>query len=178
VDGIDVGEQLVVGAVQETNDHSREIDVVVVTARPVGQPIEQRGELCDHVGGQVREPSSQLRTAQRRDADLGEEDAARAVRRELEKEEVERALEGALRIEDVELGFDRPARVVDDLVDGGDEQVFLGLEVVVDEAGGQIRLGGDALHRRFGEAVLHDRGAQAVDDLSTARLREARSTHG
>ncbi len=178
MDGIDVGEQLVVGAVQETNDHSREIDVVVVTARPVGQPIEQRGELRDHVGGQVREPSSQLRTAQRRDADLGEENAARAVRRDLEKEEVERALEGALRIEDVELGLQRPARIVDDLVDGGDEQVFLGLEVVMDEPRRQIRARRDPLHRRLGEAVLHDGGAQPVDDLSTARLREARSTHG
>jgi len=122
VDGIDVGEQLVVGAVQQRNEHGGYVDIGVVTACPVGQAIEQPGELRDHVLRQVGEPTPQLRTAQRRDADLGEQHAAVAVRRQLEEQEVEGTLERALRVENVELGLQRPARVVDDLVDGGDEQ--------------------------------------------------------
>ncbi len=177
MDGIGVGEQLVIGAVEQRDEHGGDVDVGVVTAYAVGQPIEQRGELRDHVCRELGESSSQLRPPQPRDADLREQHAAGAIRRQLQEQEVERALERPLRVEDVELGLDRSARVVDDLIDGGDEQVFLRREVVVDEPGGQIRLGGDALHRRLGEAVLHDRGAQPVDDLPAARLRETRTTH-
>ncbi len=148
-----------------------------MAAGAIGQAIEQCGELVGHVARERGEPASELRTAQRRDADLLKEHVAVAVRRRLEKEKVQGALDRALGIEDVELRLQRSARVVDDLVDGGDQQVFLGLEVVVDEPRGQIRARRDPLHRRLGEAVLHDRGAQAVDDLPAARLGEARSTH-
>jgi len=118
-----------------------------------------------------------LRAAERRDLDLGEEHAAVAVGGELDEEEIEAARQGALGIEDVELGAERRAEVLDDLLDGRDQQVFLRDEVVVHEAGGDVGLGRGALHRRLGDAVLQDRGAEALDDLPAARSRETGSSH-
>jgi len=139
--------------------------------------IEQCDELRDHVLGERREPAAQLRAAERRDADLVEENAALAIGGRLEKQEVERARERPLRIEDVELRFERPARVFDDLIDRRDEEIFFRREVVVDEPRGNTGRQRDALHRCFGEPVLHDRVAQTVDDLAAARLRETRASH-
>ena len=146
-------------------------------ARAIGKTIEQRRQLVRHVSGEGREAAPELRAAQRRDADLLEEHAAVAVGGHLEKEEVECALEGALRIEDVELRLERVARVCDDLVDRRDEKIFLRLEVVMDESRWKAGVGGDALHRRAGETVLDDGGAQPVDDLAAPRLGEAWTTH-
>lgn len=96
-------------------------------------------------------------TTERRDADLLEEDAAVAVGRHLEKQEVEPARERALRIEYVELRLDGIPCVLDDLIDGRDQEVFLGTEVVVHEPRRHPGSRGDALHRRAREPVLDDR---------------------
>ena len=69
------------------------------------------------------------------------------------------------------------AQVLDDLIDGRDQQVFLRDEVVVDEARGQAGFGGDALHRGLGDAVLQDGGAQTFDDLTAAWSGETRASH-
>jgi len=177
VNGVRIGQELCVRPVEQAQHHGGEIDVRLVLARTVGQTIEQRRDLARHVRGELSQAAPQLRPTERRDGDLFEEDAAITVGRDLEEEEVERALEGALRIEDVELGLDRLARVLDDQIDGGDQQIFLRVEVVMDQAGGYAGVAGDALHRGVGEPVLHDRGAQAVDDLPAARLGEARASH-
>jgi len=177
VDGVGIGEELRVGSVEQAEQHRRELGIGVVVAGAIGQPLEQRRQLLGHVGGERGEAAAQLRAPQCGDADLLEQDAAVAVGRDLEEEEVERPLERALGIEDVELRFQRPARVLDDLVDGVDQQVFLGGEVVMNETGGQPRLRGDALHRGAGESVPDDRRAQPVDDLAAARLSETGTTH-
>ena len=166
-----------VGSVEQAQHHGGEIDIGVVLACAIGKPVEQRRQLIRHVGGEGSEAAPELRAAQRRDADLLEEHAPIAVGGHLEKEEIERAREGALRIEDIQLRLERVTRVRDDLVDRRDEQIFLRREVVMDQSRGESRVGGDALHRRAGEAVLHDRGAQPVDDLAATRLGEARTTH-
>ena len=146
-------------------------------ARTVGKPVEQRGQLLDHLGVERSEASAELRTAERRDADLLEEHAAVAIGGDLEKQEVESALERLLRIEHVELRLDGVARVLDHLIDGRNQQVFLRLEVVMDEPRREPRLGCDALHRRASEAMFDDRFAQPVDDLPAARLRKTRTSH-
>ncbi len=142
-----------------------------------GQAIEHVGELGRHLGVQRGETFAELRAAHGGDADLREEDAAVAVGRQLEEKEIEPARERAFGIEDPELGSQRLGQVAHDLIDGGDQEVFLRNEVVMHEARGQTRLGGDALHRRAGDAVLHDRGAQSLDDLTAARTGETRSSH-
>lgn len=121
MDGVGIGKELRVGSVEQAQHHGGEIDVGVVLARAIGQAIEQRRDLVRHVGGQIRQAPAQLRAPERGDGDLLEEDAAVAVGWHLEEEEVERALEGALGIEDVELGLDGLARVLDDLIDRGDQ---------------------------------------------------------
>lgn len=118
-----------------------------------------------------------MRPAERRDPDLGEQQPALAIGGELEQEEVEGAPQGALGVEDVQLGHERRTQVLDDLIDGGDQEILFGLEVVVDETRGNLGLLGDALHRSVGEAVLDDGGAQAVDDLSAPWRRETGPSH-
>jgi hypothetical protein len=49
---------------------------------------------------------------------------------------------------------------------------------MVDETGRDARLGSDALHRGAGKTVLHDRGAQPIDDLPAARRGETGASHG
>ena len=177
MDGVRIGQELGVGSVEQAQHHGGEIDVGLVLARAIGQAIEQRGDLARHVRVELGEAAPQLRPAERGDGDLLQKDAAIAVGRHLEEEEVERALEGALRIEDVELGLDGLACILDDQIDGGDQQVFLRVEVMMDQTRGHAGVSGDALHRGVGEAVLHDRGAQAVDDLPAARLGETGASH-
>ncbi len=148
-----------------------------MAAVTIGKAVEQGGELGDDFGVERREAFAELRTAKGGDLDLGEEHAAVAVGGELDEEEVEPAGKGALGVQDRQLGAERRAEVFDDLLDGRDQQVFLRHEVVVHEAGGQVRLGRDALHRRLGDAVLQDRRAQSVDDLAASRSGEASSSH-
>lgn len=143
----------------------------------IGEPIEQRDQLGHDLRVEICDATSQLRATQRREADLGEKHAALALRRHLEKQEVERADEGALRVEDVELGLERGAQLVDDLVDGGDQERFLRREVMVDQTGRHVRGPRDALYRRALEPVLDDHAAERVDDLLAPRFREARSSH-
>jgi len=162
---------------QQANQHGREIGVFGVTALTVGKAVQQRGELGDDLGVERGEAFAELWPAERGDLDLREEHAAVAVGGELDEEEVEAAGERPLGIEDGELGPERRAQVLDDLLDGRDQQVFLRDEVVVHEARRQVRLDGDALYRGFGDAVLQDRGAQAVDDLAAPRPGEAGSSH-
>lgn len=162
---------------QQTDEQHGEIGVLRVASLAIGKPIEQRGELRDDLGVQRREALAQLRAAERGDANLGEQHAAVAIGGELDEQEVETARERVLGIEDGELGTERAPQILDDLIDGRDQQVFLGDEVVVDETRRQIGLGGDALHRGFGDAVLEDRGAQSFDDLSAARAGETRASH-
>jgi len=166
-----------VGAEQQANEHRCEVGVVGVATLTIGHPIEQSGELAHDLVVEVGEPPAELGPAQGGDADLGEEDAALAIGRKLDEQEVEAADERALGVEHVELGAERRSEVLDDLLDGGDQQVFLGDEVVVHEAGREIRLGGDALDRCLRDPVLQDRGSEAVDDLAAARPRETRSSH-
>lgn len=170
--------QLRIGPEQQTDEHGGEIDVGLAPSGAIGKAIEQGGQLLDHVRVQRREPAAELWPAQRRDADLLEEHATVAIGGDLEEEEVEATRERPLRIEDVELRPDRASRVLDELIDGRDQQGFLRLEVVMDEARRHAGLGGDALDRSAGEAVLHDRVAQPVDDLPAPRLGEAGTSHG
>ena len=166
------------GAVEKTDDELREIGVLAVSAAAIGQTVEQCGELGHHFHVQRGDSPAQLRPAQRGDPNLREQNAALLVGGRLDEEEVERAREGAFGVEDVELGLQRGAQVLDDLIHGGDQQVFLGDEIVMHQPGRHPRLGGDARDRRVGEPVLHDRRAQSVDDLSAPRLGEARPSHG
>jgi hypothetical protein len=148
-----------------------------VSALAVGQSAEQRRQLGDDLGVQVGEAAAQLRTAERGDADLGEEYAALTVGWQLDEEEVETAGERALGIEHVEQGPERRPLILDDLFDGRDQEVFLRLEVVVHEARRQTGFFRDPLDRRLGDAVLEDRRAQAVDDLAAARPGETPASH-
>jgi hypothetical protein len=174
---VGIEQALLFGAVEKADDKRREIGVLVAATAAVGQTIEQCGELVHHFHVQRGDPPAELRAAQRGDPDLGEQNAALLVRGRLDEEEVERAREGALGVEDVELGLQRGAQVLDDLIDGGDQEVFLGDEIVMHQPGRHPGLGGDARDRGTGEPVLHDRGAQAVDDLSAPRLGETRPSH-
>ena len=166
-----------VRAVRQTDQDHRQVRVLRVSTLAIGQPIEQRRQLADDLGVEVGEPPAQLWSAQRGDADFGEQHAAHAIGGQLDEEEVETARQRALRVEHVELGAQRRAEVLDDLIDGGDQEVLLRVEVVVDEACRQPRFLCNALHRRFGDAVLQDRGAQAVDDLAAARSGETPASH-
>ena len=166
-----------VGPGEESHEQEREVGVGGILTGAIRQAAEKRRELADDLGVERGDPAAELRAAQRRDADLGEQHVLRAVRRHLEEEVVERTCERALRIEDGDLRHERLALLRDHLVDGGDQERFLRREVVVDEPGGHARLLRDALDRGVGEPVLHDRGAQPLDDLTAARLREARASH-
>ena len=177
VDGCGIELPMRVRPEEQADQHQGQIGIFGVTTATIGQPVEQTGQLGHDLGVQSGEAAAQLRAAERGDADLGEQYAAVAVGGELDEQEVEPALEGALRIQDVELGAQRRPQIFDHLVDGGDQQVSLGDEVVVHQAGGQARLGGDALHRGAGDAVLQDRRPQAVDDLTAARSGETRASH-
>jgi hypothetical protein len=161
----------------QTDQDHRQVGVLRVPTLAVGQAVEQGGELGDDLGVEIGEPPAELRTAERGHADLGEQHAARAVGRQLDEEEIEPARQRALGIEHVELGAERRADLLDDLVDGRDQKVFLGLEVVVHEPGRQTRRLGNALDGRIGESVLQDRGAQTVDDLAAARSGETPASH-
>ena len=162
---------------QQTNEHPGEVGVLGVALATIGQVVEHRRELGHDLFVQRRQTLAQLRAAEGRDADLREEHAAVPIGGVLDEEEVQPARERALGIEDVELGAERRTRVLDDLIDGRDQEVLFRDEIVVHEPGRELRLGGDALHRGVGDSVLQDRRAQALDDLATARTREARSTH-
>ena len=143
----------------------------------LGQAVEHVGQLGHDFGIERGEALTQLRPPERRHADLGEEDAAVAVGGELDEEEVETARESALGVEDTKLGAHRDGQGLDDLIDRRDQKVFLRDEVVVHEPGGEIRLGRDALNRRPRDAVLHDGGAQALDDLAATWTGETRTSH-
>lgn len=166
-----------VGTEQQTNEHPGEIGVLRVAIAAVGEVIEKRRELGDDLLVQGGQTLAQLRAAKCRDADLGEQHTAVAVRRILDEEEVEPAGERALGIEDVELRAERRPGVFHHLIDRRDQEVFLRVEIVVHEPGREVRLGRDALHRRLGDPVLEDRGAQTFDDLPAAWSREARPSH-
>lgn len=139
--------------------------------------VEERGDLRDDLLVQGCQTLAQLRATERRDADLGQQHAAIAVGGILDEEEVEPTRERALRVEHVELGAERSAGVLDDLIDGRDQEIFLRNEVVVHEPGREVRLGGDALDRCVGDPMLQDGRTQALDDLTAARSGEARSSH-
>lgn len=162
---------------QQTGEDGRQLGVLGAAAAAVGQAIEHRRQLADDLGVERGDALAQLGPPERGDADLGEEHAARALGRELDEEEVEAAGERALGVEYVQLRFERGAQVLDHLIDGGDQEVFLGLEVMVHEPRREARRGRDALDGRVGDAVLQDRGAQTVDDLTAPRSREARPSH-
>lgn len=162
---------------QQTNEHPGQVGVVGVALPAIGETVEQRRQLGHDLIVQGCQTLAQLRAAKRCDADLGEQDAAVAIGGVLDEEEVEAAREGAFGIEHVELGAERRPGIFDDLIDGGDQEVFLRDEIVMDEAGGEVGLGGDALHRRFGDPVLQDGRAQALDDLTAPGTGEAWATH-
>ena len=77
----------------------------------LGKAVEHVGQLGHDFGIERGEALAQLRPPERRHADLGEEDAAVAVGRELDEEEVEAARQGALRVEHTQLR----AQALDDL---------------------------------------------------------------
>lgn len=162
---------------QQANQQQRELGVLGIAPVAIGQPIEQPRQLLDDLLVQCGEPFAELGAPERRDADLGEEDAAIAIGGQLDEQEVESAGECTLRVEDVELRAQRRAQVLDHLVDRRDEQVLFRVEVVVDEARREARLGRDALHRGLRDAVLHDGGAEPFDDLTAARAGEAGASH-
>lgn len=161
----------------EADEQHRELGVFGVAVLAVRQPIEHRGELGGDLQIECRESLAELRPAERGDPDLGEQHAAVAVGRHLDEEKVEPAGERALGIEHLQLFAERRAQVFDDLVDGRDQQIFFGHEVVMHEPGRQLRFGGDALHRRVRDTVFQNRGAKTVDDLLPPRAREARPSH-
>jgi hypothetical protein len=161
----------------QTDEQHREVGVLGVPTGAFGKPADHRGELGDDLGVQRGEPLAELRPAERRDTDFGEEHAPRTVGGKLEKQEVEPPCQRVLGIEDAELGHERRAQVFDHLIDGGDQQVFLRHEVVVNESGGEVRLGCDALHGRFGDAVLENGGTETFDDLTPTRSGQTRTAH-
>ncbi len=178
VDGVGIKLPGGIRAEQQTNEHAGEVGVLGVTIAAFGKAIEQRRELRHDLVVQGCQTLAQLRAPERRDADLREEHAALAVGGVLDEEEVQPARERALGVEDVELGAERRARVLDDLIDGRDQEIFLRDEVVMHEPGGEPGLGGDTLHGGLGDPVLQNGRAQALDDLAAARPGEARSSHG
>ena len=191
VDDVGVEQQLPVGPEGEAHEQEGEVGVLGPAAAPIrqaaapirqpvapiGQAVEQQGEVAHGLGVELRQTPAQLRAPERGDGDLLEEDAACAIGRHLEVEDVERAGDGALRVEHVELRHQRSPHLVDDLIDGGDEEGLLRVEVVVHQTRGQSRLRRDPLHGRSREAMPHQRGAQPVDDLPPPRLGETRATH-
>jgi hypothetical protein len=162
---------------QQTNEHPGEVGVLGVALATIGQVVEHRSELGHDLFVQRRQTLAQLRATEGRDADLREEHAAVPIGGVLDEEEIQSARERALGVEHVELGAERRACVLDDLIDGCDQEVLLRDEVMVHEPGRELRLGGNALHRGVGDSVLQNRSAQARDDLATARTRETRSSH-
>ena len=162
---------------QQTEQQHCEVGVLGVPALTLRQTVEHARDLGHDLGVELGETFAELWPPNRGDADLGEEDAAIAIGGKLDEEEVEPAREGALGVEHVELGAQRNAELGDHLIDGRDQQVFLRDEVVVHEAGGQIRFRGDALDGRFGDAVLENGGAQTFDDLAAARTRQTLPSH-
>jgi hypothetical protein len=162
---------------QQTNEHGGELGVVGVSFLTLGQAVEHGRQLRHDLGIEGRQALPELRPAERRHPDLREQDAAVAVGRELDEQEVETANERALRVHHADFGAERLAQGFDDHVDGRDQQIFLRDEVVVHEPGGQVGLGGDALHGGPGDAVLQDRRAQPFDDLAAARSSETRAPH-
>jgi hypothetical protein len=178
VDDARVDLQQLVGAGEEADQQEGEVGVLLVPRGAVGQAVEEGGQLAHDLGVQRGQPLAQLRAAQGRDADFEEEQVLLAVGGDLEEEVVERPRQRALGVEDGDLRHQGLALGLDDLIDGGDQELLLGVEVVVDEPGGQACLFGDALDGGVGEPVLEDRGAQPLDDLPPARLSEARTSHG
>lgn len=172
-----VEQKLAIGACEEAGDEHGEVGVLGLAAVAVWQAIQQRFELADDLVVQRGDAAAELRAPERCGADLGEEDAAHPLRRHLQEEEVERAGERPFRIENLQLRLERVSQVVDDLIDGRDQERLFRLEVVVDQAGGDARRLGDALNRCALEAALHDRRAERVDDLRAARFRQARPAH-
>ncbi len=148
-----------------------------MTIMTLGQPIEHRRQLTDDLRVERGEPLAELRTSERGDTDLREEHATVAIGRKLDEEEIESARESALRVEHVELGAQRRAQIFDHLIDRRDEEIFLGHEIVVDQAGGNAGFCGDALDGRLRDAVFQDRRPQAVDDLTAPWSSKARATH-
>ena len=177
IHGFGVEGQEAVGAGQQAHQDHRNLGVLLVMLEPIGQTVEQDGELGDDLGVEGGEPAAELRAPQGGDADLGEEHAPDAIGRHLEKEEIEGPAERALGIEHVELGLEGCAQILHHLIDAGDEEVLLGGEVVVYQPRRHAGLLGEALHRGLGEPVLHDRGPEPVDDLPAARLGETRTSH-
>ncbi len=102
----------------------------------LGKAVEHVGQLGHDFGIECGDALAQLGPPERRHADFGEEDAAVAVGWQLDEEEVEAAREGALRVEDTKLRPQGLCQIAHDLIDGGDQQVFLRHEVVVHEPGG------------------------------------------
>lgn len=168
---------LLIGAVGVTDQQHGEIMILCVLPRTIGETIEKRGQLGDDFGVQLGDALAELWAPECRDPDLGEQKASLTIGRKLEQQKVESACECALGIEHVQLRHQRRAEVFDDLIDRCDEQGFLGLEVVVDETGRHAGVFRNALHRRVGEAVLDDGGAESVDDLAPTGLRKTRPSH-
>jgi hypothetical protein len=106
---------------QQTNEQRREVGVVGVASLTIGKTVEEAGELGRDFRVQGCQTPAQLRSTQRCHPDLGEQDAAVAIGRELDEQEVETAGEGALGIEHVQLGAERGAQILDDLLDGRDQ---------------------------------------------------------
>jgi hypothetical protein len=86
---------------QQTDQKDCEVFVLGVPAVTVGKPVEHCGDLADDLGVERGESFAELRPAERGDADLREQDAAVAIRGELDEEEVEPARQRLLRIENV-----------------------------------------------------------------------------
>jgi len=143
----------------------------------LGKAVEHVGQLGHDFGIERGDALAQLRPAERRHADLGEEDAAVAIGGKLDEKEIETARERALRIEHAQLRAQRLGQIAHDLIDGRDQQVFLRDEVVVHEPGREIGLGRNALDGGTGDPMLQDRRAQTLDDLAAARTGETRASH-
>lgn len=177
VDRVGIELPVGIGAEQDAHQEQREIGVLGVAPFAVGQTVQQVGELGDDFGVERGQALPQLRPSERRDGDLGEEDAARPVGGKLDEQELQAARQCTLGIQDVQLGTQRRPELLEDRVDGRDQQVFLRVEVVVHEAGGHVGLGGDALHRGPRDAVLQNRRPEPVDDLAPSRSGETGSSH-
>ena len=166
-----------IGTKLQTDEHRGEVGVFGVPSLTLRKAVEHVGQLGHDLGVERGQTFAQLRPAERRHADLGEDDAAVAVGGELDEEEVEAARERVFRVEQPELRPERFGQVAHDLVDGRDEQILFRHEVVMNEARREARLGRDALDGRAGDAVFEDRREQAFDDLAAAWTREAGASH-
>lgn len=164
-------------AEQQTNQHRREVGVLSVAVLAIGKPVEQPRQLGHDFLVQSGESLAKLRSPERGDPDLREENAALAVGGIFDEQEVEPARERALGIEHVELCTERRTQILDDLLHGRDQQIFLRYEVMMDESCRKARFGCDPLDRRLGDPVLQDRGPEAFDDLTSTRSGEARASH-